>query len=553
MLLLMLMDQSIAQAGEINKTKYSVFSRDKVTTNNMFAGNYRPLEDFERGFIAYDSVFTCIEKKYGSKLSKDEAKLGANYKVDRLSESQWVFTRELEHAGVLVDLENRTEITDWDSGPLEDTLLASGPAAIREELSGSGVFTAPGVYPTDEYDALKVYPNLQGLFFEGLPYHGNPTRVFCWYGVPEGIEPGQKLPAVVLLHGGGGNVYPEWVKKWNDQGYIAISLALEGQLPGIRNTSLPEPYYPVHDFSGPYRQGFFNDLENESLQDQWFYHAVADAIIANSLLRSFPEVDSTKIGLTGISWGGILANVVAGLDDRFAFIIPVYGCGYLHETPTYSTMLGRLNPDAQSFYLENWEPSLYIPFHAAPTLFVNGTNDCHFSMNSFTKTYESSPNEKYLRVEHNMLHGHAPGWTPNSIYAFADYVVRGGSKPFLVYSIELTARGEATFSYEGDIAKAEIYATTDTADWSCDKYEWTKIPAVIDSEDKIIKGNLPWGTKYYFVNGTSSTGVMFSSPMQISAFPIELSDDDVLQRDPQEALDSEVQSSKKYLRNRNHI
>jgi len=233
------------------------------------------------------------------------------------------------------------------------------------------------------------------LFFDGLNYHGKETKVFCWYGVPESLEQEEKAPAVVLVHGGGETVFPQWVKKWTNKGYIAISIGLEGQVPGPKNQeSAIEMKHPTTENSGPYRHGFFLDVMNEELPNQWFYHAVADIILANSLLRSFPEVDTTKIGITGISWGGILTNVVTGIDNRFAFAVPVYDCGYLHEAPTYMKQLKAHTPESKQFYLENWEPSLYAPLQQQSILFVDGTNDGHFSMNSFTKTYLASGAEK---------------------------------------------------------------------------------------------------------------------------------------------------------------
>ena len=90
--------------------------------------------------------------------------------------------------------------------------------------------------------------------------------------------------------------------------------------------------------------------------------------MTNSLLRSFPEVDATKIGITGISWGGIVTNVVTGIDDRFAFAVPVYGCGFIHETPVYKKQLEDHTSESKQFYLENWEPSLYVPLQKQPTL-----------------------------------------------------------------------------------------------------------------------------------------------------------------------------------------
>ena len=47
-----------------------------------------------------------------------------------------------------------------------------------------------------------------------------------------------------------------------------------------------------------------------------------------------PDVDAERIGVTGISWGGYLTCIVAGLDDRLKFAVPVYGCGFLGDNPS---------------------------------------------------------------------------------------------------------------------------------------------------------------------------------------------------------------------------
>ena len=35
---------------------------------------------------------------------------------------------------------------------------------------------------------------------EGLPYYGSPTKVFGYIGLPAGLQPGERCPAMVLLH-----------------------------------------------------------------------------------------------------------------------------------------------------------------------------------------------------------------------------------------------------------------------------------------------------------------------------------------------------------------
>ena len=391
-----------------------------------------------------------------------------------------------------------------------------GPEYIKQVLFNSGVLVAPDFVETNKYDAYKAFDNIKGLFFNGLPYKGKSTQVFCWYGVPKTLSQGQKAPAVVLVHGGGGTAFPQWVKKWNDKGYIAISIALEGQIPGEKiDNGKGSKEYQTLPTSGPARFGFFNDVTNDNLQDQWFYHAVSDVILAHSLLRSFPEVDTSKIGITGISWGGILTNVVTGIDDRFAFSIPVYGCGFLHDTPLYKKLLSHLNTNGQEFYLNTWEPSLYVPLQNLPTLFVNGTNDKHFTMNSFTKTYEASKNEKYLYVEHEMKHGHGPGWTPKEIYHFADYIIKDASSPIKISLENKTDdRNNLTYSYNGNVKEAELYYTTDAKDWDHESYKWLKIPAVVIQSDNIIKIELPKKADYFFINVTTPDGLVYSSSME---------------------------------------
>ena len=40
---------------------------------------------------------------------------------------------------------------------------------------------------------------------------------------------GRKFPAVVLVHGGGGKAFPQWVAKWAEEGYAAIAMDLGGK------------------------------------------------------------------------------------------------------------------------------------------------------------------------------------------------------------------------------------------------------------------------------------------------------------------------------------
>ncbi|RXP46213.1 T9SS C-terminal target domain-containing protein [Lutibacter sp. HS1-25] len=401
----------------------------------------------------------------------------------------------------------------------------SGPTYIKNELTTSGVFNAPNYEFVNTYDAYNLSTSnstIKGMFFEGLPYSAaanglNETKVFCWYGVPNGIGVGEKRPAVILLHGGGGDAYTDWVDAWTEKGYIALAIALEGQVPDNDVN---------WQYSGPARNGFFGDI-GETLQDQWFYHAVADAILANSLLRdpSFSDqIDTTNIGITGISWGGIINNVVTGLDNRFAFSIPVYGCGYLYNSPIYSTSLSYLSSQEQLLYNQNWEPSLYIPLQTSPTLFINGSNDLQFTMNIFTKSFEDSQNEKYLRIEKDMAHGHVPGRTPAEIYKFANYVT--GYDPSEVKPLEFTSTNIDSnkqltyqYNYDGTVDEALLYYTKDTVNWGKTAYNWQSQIANLSAQTNTgtVTTTVPNDAQAYFINvNNTANGLIYSTPMKFT-------------------------------------
>ena len=115
----------------------------------------------------------------------------------------------------------------------------------------------PKVHKTEERPAR----GLQSFFYEGAPYKGKHTRVFAYYAAPEGNQPPGGWPAVICAHGGGGTAYPEWIRFWNQRGYAALAMDLEGHLPGGKAHQV-EGNFPVgqgHQNAGPSRIDWFGD------------------------------------------------------------------------------------------------------------------------------------------------------------------------------------------------------------------------------------------------------------------------------------------------------
>ena len=149
----------------------------------------------------------------------------------------------------------------------------------------------PATYEAAGFEAAGIRP----LFYDGAPCKGKPTRLFAWYGAPKAEG---RVPAMVLVHGGGGTAFADWVKLWVERGYAAIAMDLCGAVPRKE----PNKGWNRHEHGGPPGWGGFDQV-GDAAEDQWTYHAVAGVIRGHSLIRSFPEVDPDRIGVTGISWG----------------------------------------------------------------------------------------------------------------------------------------------------------------------------------------------------------------------------------------------------------
>ena len=387
---------------------------------------------------------------------------------------------------------------------------AEPPVASPWDLAA--LMKTPAVHPAEQRPAK----GMKAFFYEGADYKGQPTWVFAYYAAPQGTPPAGGWPAVVCAHGGGGTAYPEWVKKWNSRGYAAIAMDLEGHLPGGRSHHVEGnfPSNQKHPNSGPARIDYFGDRDLPD-QEQWFYHAVADVIRANSLLRSYAEINPQKIGLTGISWGGTVVSTVAGLDPRFAFVIPVYGAGFIHESdnPGLAQWFPPKHMTAQQFadYKAKWDPAAHLPQAKMPMLFVTSVADPVFQIDIFSKSAQAAGGPSTLCIRPWMIHAHGAGWDdPVEIYDFADSVVKENPQspnaPW--HRIETPVMDPSTrvvrAKYQAGISEAWVYFTTGRNLWKDRK--WNFIQCKMDKGELISQQPLPKGTTAFLVYGFKQQG-----------------------------------------------
>ena len=306
---------------------------------------------------------------------------------------------------------------------------------------------------------------VQEVYYAGAPYQGRPTRVFAYLGRPEGRGP---FPAVLLVHGGGGKAFSAWAEHWAQRGYVALAMDTAGCGPGGR---LPD--------GGPDQDDGmkFRDFTPETAGDMWTYHAVAAVLRGHGLLAARLDVDPRRIAITGISWGGYLTCIIAGLDHELRAAVPVYGCGFLHENSYWlDPQFNKMSPERRQRWVEYFDPSRYLGAARCPMLFVNGTCDFAYPLDSYRKTYSLVRGPVALSVAINRPHGHI--WTFPEVDAFVDAHLKGAPPlPTLSEMKETGGRVSATCASPSPLARAELCFTHDTGPWQ--KRRWNSAPAVI--------------------------------------------------------------------------
>ena len=363
--------------------------------------------------------------------------------------------------------------------------------------------SAPGFRWLDEGDPVR------SLLFSSVDYEGKPTEVFAYYSNPDliaGRKPGtQQFPGMVLIHGGGGKAFREWVEKWAREGYAAIAMDLSGNGPDGKKIDKPGPDQANVTKFGKIMQG--------DIRDVWTYHAVASSILAHSLLLSFPEIDPLRTGVTGISWGGYLTCLVASLDSRFIAAAPVYGCGFYDESDVFKEPLNALSPAAKARWMKFFDPSAYLGFAKPFMYFINGNKDKHYNVAPYIKTYEMSRNGQVCIIP-DMPHSHQAGWAPPEIRIFFDGALHGKPYPFVGPRVILTENNQLKMSLKSEVAErvsvAEFYYTTDVTSDN-EHRNWLRQDAKIDTQANTITCPMPaGGYKYGFFylkdrNGISGT------------------------------------------------
>ncbi|MCL2119878.1 MAG: alpha/beta fold hydrolase [Planctomycetaceae bacterium] len=361
-------------------------------------------------------------------------------------------------------------------------------------------FAKPPAVQWGEPDGL-----VRPIYYEGELFNVKPTRVFAYYGRPEGDGP---FPAVLLIHGGGGKAFPDWVELWAKRGYVALAPDLAGNGPDGRL----EDGGPNQADEEKFRTFSVDDGDYKNM---WTWQVIAALLRGHALLAAQEEVDADRIAATGISWGGYLTCILAGVDTQLKAAVPVYGCGFLDESSAWKE--GRfdpMTPEQRQRWVSLFDPSRHLDRATCPMLFINGTNDFAYHPKSWSKSTQLPKGPVLRSFTINLPHGHI--FTFKEVDAFIDSFLLRDAKPLATVTTfqfdDDKKTMTTTFRSEVPVVQAELIWTSDGGEWP--KREWRSTPATMDG-DRVHVTLPPENPKAYSLVLTDERGLQISSQVVI--------------------------------------
>jgi dipeptidyl aminopeptidase/acylaminoacyl peptidase len=178
------------------------------------------------------------------------------------------------------------------------------------------------------------------------------TAVRSWLVLPENPEP---APLLLWIHGGPLGSWNEWAWRWNPWLMAAKGYAV----------LLPDPA-----LSTGYGQDFI-----QRGWGAWGGPPFDDLMAATDAACAHPRVDATRTAAMGGSFGGYMANWIAGHTDRFAAIVTHASLWALDQFgPTTDTAYYWRREMTPQMTADN-SPHHFVGNISTPMLVIHGDKD----------------------------------------------------------------------------------------------------------------------------------------------------------------------------------
>lgn len=210
---------------------------------------------------------------------------------------------------------------------------------------------------------------------------GEEIRVYCKYSVKEGAV---RAPGLLNVHGWMGA--PAIGKDFVQEGWAVLAHDYCGKT-GDRPHFTKYPERLRHgnmdrNVAGPINS---TTLDGKNITDpkqtsDYLWYAIQRRAL--SYLEQQREVDRSRLGATGYSYGGTLMWNLA-TDPRVKAVVPHFGIGYTEYYRSKQVWMYNVpyvepaKSAGEEIYLHSVAPEAHVPYITAATLFLNGSNDHH--------------------------------------------------------------------------------------------------------------------------------------------------------------------------------
>lgn len=256
---------------------------------------------------------------------------------------EWSSMQPAPHGSSLYALRSTV---DEPARPVRLTLGVAEP--VERDSGALLVLEAPG----------SVAP-VPGRLEEVTAEAADGTALRGWLVLPDGAGPESPAPFALFVHGGPYNSWNSWHWRWNPWVLAARGWAV----------LLPDPALSTGYGAGMIERGWgewggapFEDLMR-----------LTDAAVARA------EIDETRTAALGGSYGGYMANWIAGHTDRFAAIVSHASLWSLEQMRTTTDWNDYWDdwgyPDTNPEFYEKWSPDRYADRITTPMLVIHGDLD----------------------------------------------------------------------------------------------------------------------------------------------------------------------------------
>ncbi len=194
-----------------------------------------------------------------------------------------------------------------------------------------------------------------------------------WILTPPGHRPGERHPAVVLIHGGPELAWDDsWHFRWNAQLYAAQGWTVV--MPNVRGSS------------------GYGMAWQEGIRDDWGGAPYEDLMAFADMAVSSGDADGQRMCAAGASYGGYLVNWINGQTRAFRCLVD--HAGWLEMRSSYYDTeelwfpeweLGTPWEKPEAY--DRWSPERYVARWKTPTLVTHGELDYRVTVNHGYATF----------------------------------------------------------------------------------------------------------------------------------------------------------------------